>query len=103
MGHGHVITHNRGKTIPRDMKDAAILDIAAFSNSDVKDIPANDRIKPDTGMITDFDIPDNLGSFLDKNTFANFWKLSQIASDHFLFVCGEFKVSEISGDCTWNK
>jgi hypothetical protein len=47
------------------MADGTILNIGVVPDPDDIDIPANDAVVPDAGMVTDLNIADDLGAFGD--------------------------------------
>src|SRR2546427_7912726 len=62
VAHRHVVSQYRGVQVSGYMQTAQVLNVAAFTDSDVIDIAANHTVEPNTRVSSDLDISDDLST-----------------------------------------
>ena len=76
-----IAEHQRIRVVGH-VQNAEILDVGPIADTDVMDVPANDRVEPDAGLLADDDISDHQGRFLDEGAFWDGRSDSLKGSDH---------------------
>jgi hypothetical protein len=56
------------------MDNRPVLDINAFTDTNVMDISTDNGIEPDTGIFTDLYIADDLGGILNECRWVDLWE-----------------------------
>ena len=54
--------------VAHHVNNATVLDVCAVTDPDRVDIAAEDCIHPHTAVLADHDIPNDLGTFIDKSS-----------------------------------
>ncbi len=73
MSDGHIIPYYSRSCLIHYVDAHIILDIASISNSNGIHISTYGGIKPYTGLITNTNIPDDIGTLGDKCRWRNLW------------------------------
>jgi hypothetical protein len=78
----YVILQNKRALIPHHMPNRAILNIRVFPDANDVHISPDDAVVPDTGVIADFDVADNLSARRDVYAFTQLRPFSLVLMQH---------------------
>src|SRR5687768_4420752 len=82
MADRHVVMENERILILHNVKDAQVLNVGVLANTDVMNVTPNDRVKPDAGVIADFDVANDFGAFRDEDSLSQPGQLPFVVQQH---------------------
>jgi len=82
----YVIADNHRVLIQHPMRDRTILNICMLADPDEMNIPTNDTVEPNAGMVSDLDIADDFRALCDKHPITQLWQFSFVFMQHRLVV-----------------
>lgn len=74
---GYIIANLEGRLLIGAVKHSAILNIGTITDADEMHISPDHHMVPDAACFSDYDIPDDYGSFCDEGILSDLWDLSE--------------------------
>jgi hypothetical protein len=94
MTDGHIVLEYERAFVPHHMADRTILDVRMCANADNVHISAYNAVVPNTGMIADFHITDDLGAICDVNPLSQLRPFALVFMQHRQLPDKTSKVTE---------
>ena len=87
MPNGHLVADARGMSVAHHVDDCAVLNVRAPADGDAVDVSADHHVHPDTAVLPDRDVSNELRRFIDVRRRVHLWIHPAIGSDHpFIIV-----------------
>src|SRR5262245_29607223 len=77
------VSQDGSVAVTSHMEHAGVLNVGAVANPNVVAIAPHHRIEPDTGMIADDNIPDDLRAVCDEDPGPDLGELALITTKHW--------------------
>ena len=82
MPDSHFVTNQSRVSLPLHMHHTTILDVRPCANANTVDIAANHDVHPDTTILTDLDVADDLRAFVYKRRRSHLGETGAVGPKH---------------------